>query len=258
MPGAGAPAVALSRALAAAEKRLWLLPNDRCVTQWCLLRIAMLCVCVGGGVMPLARRAPSSTLGVLLAGRARVCVCLLCPASRSSSWLDCQRPQRPLGTFPPLSHPSYCTASLHGWNAPTPTPAPTSNPQPRTCSEAQLQYGLLQYFSRRYDDAWIELALYMERFAQPQQAAGASAAAAGTHTATATPLDAGNLHTSTAAVGGGAATPAGADGGEGNDEDSGVAAADAPAASQQARHEERVRVLLERIRLQLEYAGARS
>ncbi|GFR44414.1 hypothetical protein Agub_g5647, partial [Astrephomene gubernaculifera] len=31
-------------------------------------------------------------------------------------------------------------------------------------SEAQLQYGLLLYFSRRYDDAWIELALYLERF----------------------------------------------------------------------------------------------
>ncbi|EFJ46581.1 hypothetical protein VOLCADRAFT_93041 [Volvox carteri f. nagariensis] len=29
--------------------------------------------------------------------------------------------------------------------------------------EAQLQYGLLLYFSRRYDDAWIELALYLER-----------------------------------------------------------------------------------------------
>eukprot|EP00198_Chlamydomonas_reinhardtii_P000982 XP_001690317.1 predicted protein [Chlamydomonas reinhardtii] len=31
--------------------------------------------------------------------------------------------------------------------------------------EAQLQYGLLMYFSRRYDDAWIELSLFLERFA---------------------------------------------------------------------------------------------
>ncbi|GLI67606.1 hypothetical protein VaNZ11_011851 [Volvox africanus] len=39
-------------------------------------------------------------------------------------------------------------------------------------SEAQLHYGLLLFFSRRYDDAWIELALYLERFTASGGAGG--------------------------------------------------------------------------------------
>ncbi|KAG2501503.1 hypothetical protein HYH03_000011 [Edaphochlamys debaryana] len=63
-------------------------------------------------------------------------------------------------------------------------------------SDAQLQYGLLLYFSRRYDDAWLELALYLERFAasngrplaaaaaEPNGPAPAAAAPAGAAAAT--------------------------------------------------------------------------
>ncbi len=44
------------------------------------------------------------------------------------------------------------------------------HPGPR--SEAQLQYGLLLYFCRKYDDAWIELALYLERYGPKASANG--------------------------------------------------------------------------------------
>ena len=36
---------------------------------------------------------------------------------------------------------------------------------PLFCSSVQLEHALLLYWCRHYDDAWLELALYLERYA---------------------------------------------------------------------------------------------
>lgn len=81
------------------------------------------------------------------------------------------------GRVLPLLHMSFGKGVVLQWCGSRPTRDLKQNVlpgcwHPGPLSEAQLQYGLLLYFCRKYDDAWIELALYLERYGPKASANG--------------------------------------------------------------------------------------